>query len=83
MKRKLATTLIFAIVLTTFFAPAAQGATAAPTQSAIFIDGTAVSFEAYNIGGNNFFKLRDLGDVLNFNVDYDEAARTMLITSVS
>jgi|GEM_PF-838304 len=76
MKRKLATTLIFAIVLTTFFAPAAQGATAAPTQSAIFIDGTAVSFEAYNIGGNNFIKLRDLafamtGTAAQFDVDWD------------
>jgi hypothetical protein len=29
------------------------------------------------------FKLRDLGSVLNFAVDYDETAKTVLITSAS
>jgi len=47
----------------------------------IQIDGAAVSLAAYNFGGNNFFKLRDLGEKLGFGVDYDEAARTMLVTS--
>ena len=33
------------------------------------------------IGGNNFFKLRDLGTALNFDVDYDGATSTMIVKS--
>lgn len=60
-----------------------KSSTAVPSRQSLYIDGRLVNLSPFNIGGNNFFKLRDLGDVLNFNVDYDEAARTMLITSVS
>ncbi len=38
---------------------------ALPTTSKIIVDGTEVAFEAYNINGNNFFKLRDLAMALN------------------
>ena len=47
----------------------------------VTVNGEAASLEAYNLGGNNFFKLRDLGEALSFGVDYDEATRTVLITS--
>lgn len=30
----------------------------------------------YNIGGSNFFQLRELGNVIGFGVDYDETANT-------
>ncbi len=46
------------------------------------IDGTEVTdLTAYNLGGNNFFKLRELGEKLGFGVDYDEAADTVIVTS--
>jgi|GEM_PF-2947265 len=45
------------------------------------VDGAYKSAYVYNIGGNNFFKLRDLGSIFGFSVAYDEAARTMLITT--
>lgn len=45
------------------------------------IDGAKVELTAYNIGGANFFKLRDLGAALGFDVDYDEATATMLVKS--
>ena len=47
----------------------------------LIINGEAANLTAYNIGGYNFFKLRDLGSALNFDVDYDEATKTMLVTS--
>jgi hypothetical protein len=53
--------------------------TAAPTASKITLDGAEVSFTAYNIGGNNYFKLRDLGAALNFGVTWDGAANTIVI----
>ena len=41
------------------------------------------TISAYNIGGNNFFKLRDLGSLLGFTVDYTASTNTMVITSVA
>lgn len=37
--------------------------------------------KAFNISGNNFFKLRDLGKVFNFAVEWDEATQTISIDS--
>lgn len=45
-------------------APPAK-AMAYPTTSTVFINGNRVDFEAYNINGNNYFKLRDLAMALN------------------
>ena len=45
------------------------------------IGGGNVDIAAYNMGGNNYFQLRQLGEILGFGVDYDEATRTMLVTS--
>lgn len=40
-------------------------------ESKIYVDGQEVKFVAYNIGGYNYFKLRDLAKVLNFAVLWD------------
>jgi hypothetical protein len=53
--------------------------TPVPTTSKITLDGKAVSFTAYNIGGNNYFKLRDIGAALNFGVDWDGARNAVVI----
>jgi len=46
--------------------------------------GTIVNFEAYNINGNNYFKLRDISKHFNFGVIYDDATKTVGIdTSIS
>jgi hypothetical protein len=60
--------------------------TVSPTPSTVSVNGAAQSFEAYNIGGNNFFKLRDLAMTLNgtakqFEVGYDDATRAITLTS--
>ena len=34
-----------------------------------------------DLGGSNFFKLRDLGAALNFDVDYDDTTATMIVRS--
>jgi len=36
---------------------------------------------AYNIAGNNFFKLRDLGTELDFTVDYNPTTNTVVVES--
>jgi len=45
------------------------------------VDGVYKSAYIYNLGGNNFFKLRDLGGALGFTVDYDAQTNTVLIYS--
>jgi ABC-type sugar transport system substrate-binding protein len=50
-----------------------------PTSSKIYLDGSEISLTAYNIGGYNYFKLRDIGQALNFGVDWDGASQTVAI----
>ena len=50
-----------------------------PTGSKLLVDGREVSFTAYNIGGNNYFKLRDIGQLFDFGVGWDGATRTVTI----
>ncbi len=45
------------------------------------VNGQEIKCEKYNIDGNNYFKLRDLGSKLGFNVDWDPATSTVLVTS--
>ena len=47
---------------------AAVGITAEPTWQKIYVDGERVSMTAYNIAGNNYVKLRDIGQQVGFNV---------------
>lgn len=61
-------------------------ATAAPTASKVLVNGAAISFDAYNIDGNNYFKLRDLAYALNgsakqFEVTWDGTNNAILLTS--
>ncbi len=59
-----------------------KSSTAVPSTQSIVIDGVLNSeISAYNLGGNNFFKLRDLGNELGFTVDYDKASNTAIILS--
>jgi len=63
-----------------------QRPTVAPTSSAILLNGEAIVFDAYTIGGNNYFKLRDLAFALNgteaqFSVDYNEQTRRISLFS--
>ncbi|MDR3295988.1 MAG: hypothetical protein LBT26_09220 [Clostridiales Family XIII bacterium] len=45
----------------------------------ILLDGNGVSMTGYNIDGNNYFKLRDLGKIFDFGIFWDAAANTIRI----
>ena len=49
------------------------------TDAGIYVDGAPADLAAYNINDNNYFKLRDLGKVLGFNVGWDDATHTVSI----
>ena len=60
--------------------------TAKPAASAVLVNGENVAFDAYNIEGNNYFKLRDLAYTLSnttkhFAIDWDSAANTIYLYS--
>jgi hypothetical protein len=52
---------------------------AVPTSSSILLNGSAVALTAYNIGNNNYFKLRDVAAANGFGVDWDGASQTITI----
>ena len=45
----------------------------------VYIDGKEVALTVYNIDGNNYFKLRDLGQALDFDVTWDGVNNTIVI----
>jgi hypothetical protein len=60
--------------------------TATPTPSKVHVNGAQISFEAYNINGSNYFKLRDLAASVSstdkqFDVGYDGATKAITLTS--
>lgn len=60
--------IMFILGMTLTFPPMpvhAAGNMALPTSSEIYINGERISLTAYNINGNNYFKLRDLAYIIN------------------
>lgn len=55
--------------------------TATPSSQEFYIDGRRVQFEAYEIHGNNFVKLRDIGKAVDFAVGYDGSTNSVHINS--
>ena len=53
--------------------------TATETTSKIYLDGDEISPTAYNIEGNNYFKLRDIGKAFDFRVGWDGDKNTITI----
>jgi len=55
--------------------------TCVPAAQRVRLNGTVFHAEVYNIGGNLYFRLRDVGAALGFGVDYDAQTRTVVLTS--
>jgi hypothetical protein len=53
--------------------------TATETGSIILLDGKQISLTAYNIDGNNYFKLRDIGELFDFEVDWDGVNNRIIV----
>ena len=53
--------------------------TAVPSAQTFYMDGQRISLEAYSINGNNYVKLRDIGQAVNFNVSYDAQTNSVRI----
>lgn len=58
---------------------AVNGAVAIPSGQKITVDGVQVNMTAYQIGGSNYVKLRDIGQRIDFNVTYDSATGSVRV----
>lgn len=58
---------------------AASGAVAKISDQKITVDGVQVNMTAYQIDGNNYVKLRDIGKQVDFGVGYDNATSSVRI----
>ena len=56
-------------------AAVAAGVVAEPGWQPIYVDGKQVSMTAYNIAGNNYVKLRDIGEAVGFNVYWENGVQ--------
>lgn len=61
-------------------AQAAAGLMANPSNQKFCLDDQSISLTAYEIGGSNYVKLRDIGQAVDFSVTYDAAANTVHIS---
>ena len=53
---------------------------AIPAVAKLYIDGWETTLTAFNIDGNNYFKVRDMGQTLDFSVVWDDKIRCMRIS---
>lgn len=53
----------------------AAGVIAELSTQPIYVDGQQASITAYNINGNNYVKLRDIGEKVGFNVYWDSGVQ--------
>ena len=78
-------TLLAGVALGLALLPAAQAGvaalTATPSTQPIYVNGARVSMTAYAIDGNNYVKLRDIGQAVDFGVTYAAATNSVYIDS--
>ena len=84
-KRIFATAIAAAVIAASLpTAGAANALTIVPTRTkgqAVYVGSTRVYPTGYNINDNNYFKLRDVGKLAGFGVDWNEDTRTVEIST--
>ena len=59
---------------------AAAGLMANPSNQKFYLEDRQINLQAYEIGGSNYVKLRDIGQAVDFGVAYDAATNTVTIS---
>ena len=60
-----------------------SGVLAQITSQIFFLNGEQTELFAYNIGGNNYIKLRDLAKLIDFGVEWSESDSCIVINTLS
>ena len=74
-KRNITALVMGMVIGAALVSEAAAGIVAEPTWQKIYVDGRQVSMTAYNIAGNNFVRLRDIGQQVGFNVYWSDGVQ--------
>ena len=74
-KRTIAAMVTGMVIGAALVSEAAAGIVAEPTWQNIYVDGQQVSMTAYNIAGNNYVRLRDIGQQVGFNVYWSDGVQ--------
>ena len=53
------------------------------SDNSIYVNGRKLNLKAYKINGSNYFKLRDLGQALDFYVGYDNSVKSIIVSGNS
>ena len=74
--RKIIASMVVGMIIgATLVSEATAGIVAEPTWQKIYVDGQQVSMTAYNIAGNNYVRLRDIGQQVGFNVYWENGVQ--------
>ena len=83
MKKENVIVLLTGVLAGALLVPTAQAAVrqlaATPSIQRFYVDGAPVQLEAYAINGNNYVKLRDVGEAVGFEVSYDSSTNSVYI----
>lgn len=77
MKKFLSAVSILSISFALCSCANAQNVTKSPQP--LIVDGKSVTSDAYNIDGNNYFKIRDIAYYMDFDVSYDDTTNSVVI----
>ncbi len=53
-----------------------------PTTASIYLNDEPINSTAYSIHGNSFFKLRDIAELINFSVEWDNVRKQINVETV-
>ena len=84
MKRSIITAAVCAAVAAGAVPFAGAAVTATPTRDmgqTVYVDGNRVYPTGYNIADNNYFKLRDIGTLAGFGVEWNQETQTVEIST--
>jgi len=86
MKKTVSILLTLLLVLALLPAPSLAAEEAAPVSQALRVDGKPAACRAYDIGGETWFRLRDVAQALNatgsrFSVSWDAEAQAVTLTT--
>ena len=84
MKKRLSFLVVLMLgvaLITTTGAAATAAIQATLSNHPVRVNGEYVDIQGYLIGGHNYYQLRDLGDLLGFEVEWDQDAHCVSITT--
>lgn len=79
--RRFLTTMLTSAAMAGMLSASAGAVRAVPSTHKLYVNNQLADVAAYNIEGNNYFKLRDIAKLVGFGVSYDPKVNCVTLTS--